>query len=900
MPDAILPPSDPSAAPAPQRLARSTLRLLVGLQLLLALAVAAGVWAASAHLRSLALQNQLSHAQVQTHNLEDSVTQSMRLLHMHLRAVVLSAGTPAARLQQLQTGLQTVEATLPYVRSVSVLDAQGQIIASTQEANLGRRLSLEPLLPQVAPGAPGALRFGRPWRGRDFADGSPWTSPLQSAPPVEDAGFFPVTLVLPDAPQWTLVAAIHSGYFINLARNHQVSDQLQHSVYTDDGTLLFSSNVQELPGTQLAYGARLAQMLQQQVGTAREAHGADTLLVAFRTSRSYPWLVLSQASSHAVLAPWRAQTRSLVLIAVACVTVLLLATGALTRRVQRMLTHEERYLEASRLAASVFAHSSDLIAVTDGQGRVITVNPALEQGLGFSAQELLGRRLGEWIPGQPMPPALVEMWAALGSQGRWQGEVQERRKDGTLLSGWLAVDAIRDHYGQVVNYVGVLRDLSRLQDDAATIRRLSLAVEQSPTSIVITSLEPTIEYGNPEFFRSTGYSAQELLGANPSILQSGQTPAATYSAMWSALHAGQVWHGEFFNRRKDGSLFTVQATIAPLTDTAGRTTHYLGIQQDITARKATEQALRLAASVIAQTYEGVMVCDAQLRIIDTNPAFTRITGYTREEVLGRNPGMLSSGRKNRTQYKAMWEALRSCGHWQGEFWNRRRDGSIYAAASTLNVVCDAQGQVTHYIDVFSDITERKHKQEHLELLAHFDPLTRLPNRVLLADRMAQGLARAQRERRHLGVCFMDLDGFKAVNDTYGHEVGDELLVIVARRLESHVRADDTVARLGGDEFVILFNCIHEIGECERAAARLLAAVREPIVLNSGQHTVQVGASMGITLYPQDGTDADTLLRCADQAMYQAKQAGRNRWVFYTPDLPDGPSPARAALPASAV
>ena len=166
--------------------------------------------------------------------------------------------------------------------------------------------------------------------------------------------------------------------------------------------------------------------------------------------------------------------------------------------------------------------------------------------------------------------------------------------------------------------------------------------------------------------------------------------------------------------------------------------------------------------------------------------------------------------------------------------------------------------------------------------------------------MAQGLARAQRERRHLGVCFMDLDGFKAVNDTSGHEVGDELLVIVARRLESHVRADDTVARLGGDEFVILFNCIHEIGECERAAARLLAAVREPIVLNSGQHTVQVGASMGITLYPQDGTDADTLLRCADQAMYQAKQAGRNRWVFYTPDLPDGPSPARAALPASAV
>ena len=238
----------------------------------------------------------------------------------------------------------------------------------------------------------------------------------------------------------------------------------------------------------------------------------------------------------------------------------------------------------------------------------------------------------------------------------------------------------------------------------------------------------------------------------------------------------------------------------------------------------------------------------------------------------------------------MEEALRLHGHWEGEFWNRRSDGSLYAIASTMNTVCDDAGAVTHYINVFSDVTERKHQNEHLELLAHFDPLTRLPNRTLLADRLAQAMARVQPEQQRLAVCFMDLDGFKAVNDTHGHEAGDELLVIVARRLEANVRTDDTVARQGGDEFVILLNGLPDVAECERAAGRLLQAVRQPIVVNG--HTVQVGASIGIALHPQDGSDAETLLRYADQAMYQAKQGGRNRWVFYAPGMVEAPSTAR--------
>ena len=209
---------------------------------------------------------------------------------------------------------------------------------------------------------------------------------------------------------------------------------------------------------------------------------------------------------------------------------------------------------------------------------------------------------------------------------------------------------------------------------------------------------------------------------------------------------------------------------------------------------------------------------------------------------------------------------------------RRSDGSLYAAASTINAVSDESGQVTHYINVFSDITERKHHQEHLERQAHFDPLTRLPNRALLPDRLAQAMARACSEQHGLAVCFLDLDGFKAVNDTHGHEAGDELLVIVAQRLQAHIRTGDTAARLGGDEFVVLLCDLRDLHECEQMAQRLLRAICEPMVVEG--HTVQVGASMGIALYPQHGSQAEQLLRLADQAMYQAKQSGRNRCIFH--------------------
>ena len=249
-PSSPSPSPSPSPASAPSRAARSPVVVLVGLQLLFAVAVMAAVWGSSQHLRRLALEHLLGHAQVQTHNLEDSLSQSFHLLHMHLRTLMVEhpelADTPA----QFTTALQALQHKLPYLRSLSAMDAQGRIVASTHAANVGQQLALGRLLPQVAPQTPGLLRFGPPWQGRDFADGAPWPQ-QRLAQSVADAGFFPVTLVLPEAPQWTLVAAINSDYFINLALNHRVSSELRHRVYADDGTLLFSSAEDDQPGMPL-------------------------------------------------------------------------------------------------------------------------------------------------------------------------------------------------------------------------------------------------------------------------------------------------------------------------------------------------------------------------------------------------------------------------------------------------------------------------------------------------------------------------------------------------------------------------------------------------------------------------------------------------------------------------
>jgi diguanylate cyclase (GGDEF)-like protein/PAS domain S-box-containing protein len=299
---------------------------------------------------------------------------------------------------------------------------------------------------------------------------------------------------------------------------------------------------------------------------------------------------------------------------------------------------------------------------------------------------------------------------------------------------------------------------------------------------------------------------------------------------------------------------------------------------DITERKQSEDRLRLAASVFASSQEGFLISDAENHIIDVNPAFAVLTGYSREEALGKNPSFLSAGRHNADFFAEMWRLVNTTGTWQGEIWNRRKSGEAFVELLSITAVKDEQGHLQHYVGAFTDISVLKAHEADLDRIAHYDVLTSVPNRRLLGDRLEQAIARAHRLGKSLAVCYLDLDGFKPINDQFGHEGGDRLLVEIARRLQSISRADDTVARLGGDEFVLLWNDIGHESECFQALDRVLQAVSAPMMLDG--IAVSVSASIGVTLYPDDNVDADSLLRHADHAMYSAKQLGKNRYQLF--------------------
>jgi diguanylate cyclase (GGDEF)-like protein/PAS domain S-box-containing protein len=297
--------------------------------------------------------------------------------------------------------------------------------------------------------------------------------------------------------------------------------------------------------------------------------------------------------------------------------------------------------------------------------------------------------------------------------------------------------------------------------------------------------------------------------------------------------------------------------------------------------RTKEESLRLSASVFEYAREGILITDPRGKIIGINPSFTTLTGYQAEEVIGHNPSLLKSGHQEPEFYAQMWRSLVEQGYWQGEVSNRRKDGAIYIEMLTITGVRDTEGRISHYVGIFSDVTAMKEQQNRLEHMAHYDALTQLPNRVLLADRLQLALVQASRNQSLLAVAFLDLDGFKPVNDTLGHDYGDKLLIEVALRLKSCVRGGDTVARLGGDEFVLLLVGLESAQEAQNAIERVLETLALPCQLK--EESVSISASIGVTLYPLDGADPEVLLRHADQAMYAAKQAGRNRYHLFDPE-----------------
>ncbi|MCP4695849.1 MAG: PAS domain S-box protein [Gammaproteobacteria bacterium] len=406
-------------------------------------------------------------------------------------------------------------------------------------------------------------------------------------------------------------------------------------------------------------------------------------------------------------------------------------------------------------------------------------------------------------------------------------------------------------------------------------------VELSPEAILVHCKEKIV-FSNPAGIELLGASnAEELIGKSLlELVHPNYRDTARERIIEVVNGAESVSYIEEKYLRCDGNVVDVEAAAARIP--YGGEEAVQVVIRDIAERKKAERALRLAAAVFDTTFEGIMVTDSKNRIVTVNRAFTAITGYQFEDVTGRDPRMLKSGRHDDAYYQTMWEELQSAGRWCGEIWNRRKSGEIFPEWLSIATIRDADGEIAQYVALFSDITQRKRAEEVVLHRANHDTLTGLPNRMLFMERLSHAVINGQRHNLCVALLFIDLDRFKWVNDTLGHVAGDRLLQETARRLGGCVREPDTVARLGGDEFTVILTDVPEPGNAGRVANRILECLAKPF--NIGGKEAVISGSVGITLFPMDAEDIEGLLKNADAAMYRAKEGGSNAYRFFTPEM----------------
>jgi len=385
----------------------------------------------------------------------------------------------------------------------------------------------------------------------------------------------------------------------------------------------------------------------------------------------------------------------------------------------------------------------------------------------------------------------------------------------------------------------------------------------------------TTFYWNKASEQLYGYTAEEAIGRKlVDLIIPPPMRAEVNEAVRLMAENGIVPEtGELELQHKNGLPVQVFSSHA-LVRLAHREEELFCIDIDISERKLAER-LRLAANVFTHAVEPILITDADAQIIDANDAFIQSFGYSKNELIGQNPRILKSGKQDEQDYKQMWDALLRDGAWSGEIWNKKKNGELSPGLIRINAVRDAKGKVQNYVGFFTDMTHIKNHEEELEKAAYFDVLTGLPNRVLLYDRLRSALRQCERRKELVALVYIDLDGFKKINDTHGHATGDEFLIEISHEMNRQLRDGDTLARVGGDEFVAILSGISSFQDCTRIIGRLLAAAKKSVRL--GNKAMQASASIGVAVYPTDTDNPDLLMRMADKAMYKAKEAGRNTY-----------------------
>jgi diguanylate cyclase (GGDEF)-like protein/PAS domain S-box-containing protein len=539
--------------------------------------------------------------------------------------------------------------------------------------------------------------------------------------------------------------------------------------------------------------------------------------------------------------------------------------------------------EREILLNQILDNSNVAIFLVDLNGCIAHANQRMADMFGTSVAALIGcEYISQVHPAQREIGRQLMLQLLTSAVNSTDVERLYCRPDQSEFWGHLTGRRFYDSKGHDRGIVAVLEDITERKKAQTKVseseERFRTLIEESPSAITVHR-DGKILYVNPAAAKLYGASsAQQVVGKAVLDLVHPDFRAVVRKRIEQVSQASSVApliEQKFL--RLDGTDFDVEAqgnTIiydgAPAIRTAFR---------DITERRLAHERLQLAASVFTHAREAIVITDGQGLAIDVNEAFERITGYSRIEALGQNPRLMSSELQSKQVYATMWRELKEYGHWYGEILNQRKNGQEYPAMLTVSAVCDEQSQVRHYVSLFTDITAIKAHEHELEHIAHFDALTNLPNRVLLADRLQQGMVQTQRRSQRLAVAYLDLDGFKSINDRHGHEAGDLLLKTVASRMKQALREGDTLARIGGDEFVAVLLDLTDHQASVPMLQRLLDAAAEH--MQCGEQELQVSASLGVTFYPQsEEVEADQLLRQSDQAMYQAKQAGKNRYHFF--------------------
>ncbi|MDD3343668.1 MAG: EAL domain-containing protein, partial [Sulfurospirillaceae bacterium] len=543
------------------------------------------------------------------------------------------------------------------------------------------------------------------------------------------------------------------------------------------------------------------------------------------------------------------------------------------------LWRKNRQLQESQfLYTKLSEHTNTMHWVVTAEGLYTYVSPNIQALLGYSPQEVIGKLFFyDLCPDDEREIFIQKIYHNFETKGEYyHHERRILKKNGEIA--WIAVFGmpILNKKGHLIGYRGSNTDITprKLAMDSLkeSETRFKTLYHASFWGIVIHDQGLILEC-NLSFSKMGGYTVEELIGED--ILTFIAPESHTIVLNHMLTHDEKPYEAVCIRKNKSTFIARIEA----------KSIHYMGKHvrfvefRDITDEKKAQENLQLAAKVFETAREAIMITNAQEVIIDVNDAFCLISGYSRDEVIGQTPRILSSQNHTKEFYANMWHDIIHKGHWYGEIWNKHKNGDIYIDLTTITAIRDENNVIQHYISLFSDVTMIKKHEHQLEHIAHHDALTNLPNRLLFADRLNQGMLQAKRGGRSLVVAYLDLDGFKTINDLYGHEIGDQLLITLSSYMKRTLREGDTLARMGGDEFVAVFQDVNSIETTLPMLNRLLEAAATPVMIDA--LTLQVSASLGITFYPQsEELEADQLLRQADQAMYQAKLAGKNRYHIF--------------------